>query len=254
MVSVEDPRDIYNAEASQWNREEPLLLSDFSARPFLLELCEPLANAAVLDLGCGEGYVSREIMKRGARQTFGLDISEKMIAAAQSHQHNDRWNGLRFAVTDIRHFESLDTNLYDLVVAVFLFNYMTIEETRHVMKNIFAWLRPGGRLVFSVPHPVLPFLKKDRFPFYFEAQDGYFSGKDNRFPGEIWRRDRVAVTVQCVHKTIEDYFSCLKDAGFRLMPEVHELKITREHLKLDPDFFGPLDDLPLHLAVQVEKQ
>lgn len=254
MITVENPRDIYNAQASQWNREEPVLLSDYSARPFLLELCEPITNATVLDLGCGEGYVSRELMKRGARQTFGLDISEKMIAAAQSHQQHDRCNGLRFAVADLRNFESLDKNSYDLVTAVFLFNYMTLEETRRVMKNIFFWLRPGGRLVFSVPHPVLPFLKKDRFPFYFETQDGYFSAKDQRFPGEIWRRDGVAVNVQCVHKTIEDYFSCLKDAGFRLMPEVHELKITPEHLKLDPDFFGPLEDLPLHLAVQVEKQ
>ena len=254
MITVENPRDIYNAQVSQWNREEPVLLSDFSARPFLLELCEPIANAMVLDLGCGEGYVSRELMQRGARQTFGLDISEKMIAAAQSHQQKDRWNGLSFAVGDIRNFESLSKDLYDLVVAVFLFNYMTLEETRRVMKNIFSGLRPGGRLVFSVPHPALPFLKKDRFPFYFETQGGYFSGKDRRFPGEIWRRDGVAVTVQCVHKTIEDYFFCLKDAGFRLMPEVHELKITREHLELDPDFFGPLEDLPLHLAVQVEKQ
>ena len=254
MITVENPRDIYNAQASQWNREEPVLLSDFSARPFLLELCEPIANATVLDLGCGEGYVSRELMQRGARQTFGLDISEKMIAAAQSHQQKDRWNGLSFAVGDIRNFESLGKDLYDLVAAVFLFNYMTLEETRRVIKNIFSGLRPGGRLVFSVPHPALPFLKKDRFPFYFETQGGYFSGKDQRFPGEIWRRDGVAVTVQCVHKTIEDYFFCLKDAGFRLMPEVHELKITREHLELDPDFFGPLEDLPLHLAVQVEKQ
>ena len=119
MITVENPRDIYNAQASQWSREEPVLLSDFSARPFLLELCEPIANATVLDLGCGEGYVSRELMKRGARQTFGLDISEKMIATAQSHQQNDRWNGLRFAVADIRNFESLDKDLYDLVTAVF---------------------------------------------------------------------------------------------------------------------------------------
>ena len=255
MVNVaQDTREIYNAQASQWSREEPVLLSDYSARPFLLDMCEPIAGASILDLGCGEGYVSREMMKRGARRTFGIDISEKMIAAAREHQQSHPWNGLDYAVVDIRNFEAVGTDPYDLVMAVFLFNYMTLAETRQTMKQAFASLRPGGRLVFSVPHPVLPFLKKDRFPFYFETSDGYFSGKDNRFPGEIWRRDRIAVKVQCVHKTIEDYFCCLKEAGFRLMPDVHELKITSEHINLDPEFFGPLQDLPLHLAFQIEKQ
>ena len=70
----------------------------------------------------------------------------------------------------------------------------------------------------------------------------------------VWRRDRVPVRVQCVHKTIEDYFHCLKQAGFRLLPDVHELKITSDHVELDPEFFEPLLDLPLHLAFQIEKQ
>jgi hypothetical protein len=46
----------------------------------------------------------------------------------------------------------------------------------------------------------------------------------------------------------------LKQAGFRLLPDVHELKITNDHVELDPEFFEPLLDLPLHLAFQIEKQ
>ena len=59
MSVLNDTREIYNAQASQWSRDEPMLLSDYSARPFLLDLCEPIADATILDLGCGEGYVSR---------------------------------------------------------------------------------------------------------------------------------------------------------------------------------------------------
>ena len=32
------------------------------------------------------------------------------------------------------------------------------------------------------------------------------------------------------------------------MPHVEELHITADHVALDPDFFGPLVDLPLHVA------
>ena len=37
-------------------------------------------------------------------------------------------------------------------------------------------------------------------------------------------------------------------AGFTAMPHVEELHITADHVALDPDFFGPLVDLPLHVA------
>jgi len=90
-------------------------------------------------------------------------------------------------------------------------------------------------------------------PFYFKPEAGYFSGRDQLFPGEIWRRDRKAVAVQCVHKTMEDYFTSLRLATFTKMPEVYELKINQKHLELDPEFFTPLIDLPLHVAFKIQK-
>jgi hypothetical protein len=38
------------------------------------------------------------------------------------------------------------------------------------------------------------------------------------------------------------------------MPEVEELCVTGEMVSLDPGFFGPLLDQPLHLAFRVEKR
>lgn len=254
MTMTQDTREIYNDQAGQWTRDEPVLLSDYSARPFLLEMCEPIAGCNILDLGCGEGYVSRELMKRKAKRTLGIDISENMIESAKKQQLSEPYEGLEYSVADLRERENICFERFDLVVAVFLFNYMTLSETRRTLQGAFSVLESGGRLIFAVPHPALPFLKEDKFPFYFDATGGYFSGRNHRFPGEIWRRDGVPVKVQCVHKTIEDYFRCLKHAGFRLMPDVHELKITEEHVKQDPKFFGPLLDLPLHLAFEIEKQ
>ncbi len=40
-------------------------VSDYSARPFVIDLCEPIVNKNILDLGCGEGYVGRELINRG---------------------------------------------------------------------------------------------------------------------------------------------------------------------------------------------
>jgi len=247
-------KDLYNSQASDWARNEPILLSDYSARPFVIDLCEPTIGKRILDIGCGEGYVGRKIAIAGAKHVHGIDISEKMIEAAIANQVNSGLENLSYEVQDIRNAELTAVESYDIVLGMFLFNYLSVEDTHLVMKKAFDVIKPGGYFIFSVPHPFLAFLKKDKYPFYFEAQNGYFSGRNILFPGEIWRRDGVSVNVQCIHKTFEDYFKGLNDSGFTTMAEVYELKITEEQFKLDPAFFGPLMDYPLHVAFKIKKQ
>lgn len=244
---------IYDDAAGDWQRRGPVLLSDFTARPFLLDWCEPLENADVLDLGCGEGYVARQLAKRGATKVLGIDVSREMVERARDAALESGDSNAEFIVGDASKFDELPENAFDLVVAVFLFNYVTTDEMGRIMKNVARALRPGGRFVFSVPHPSLPFLCRKAPPFYFEPNGAnYFDGRDATFEGEIWRRDGKSVPVRCVHKTQKDYFVALRAAGFDSMPEVEELHVTDEHVKFDPTFFTPLIGLPLHQAFRVE--
>jgi len=49
-------------------------------------MCEELVKGAtVLDVGCGEGYVSRNLKSMGAKKIVGVDISEHMIDCANAH-------------------------------------------------------------------------------------------------------------------------------------------------------------------------
>ena len=246
-------RSLYDGASRSWKRSDPVLLSDYTARPFLLDWCEPVEAETVLDLGCGEGYFARKLAQRGAGQIDGLDLSSEMIARAQE-QEAAQPLGIRYAVGDALHLERFEAASFDLVVAVFLFNYLDREATAATLAEIFRVLRPGGRLVFAVPHPSLPFMRAEEPPFYFSRRNaGYFSGRDQNFEGRIDRRDGVSVRVRCVHKTLADYFRALRAAGFQSMPEVEELWATPEILAVDPDFFGPLDDQPLHLAFRLQK-
>jgi len=244
-------KNLYNGTASQWIRGEPTSLSDFTARPFVLKLCEPVAGLRVLDLGCGEGYCSRELRQRGAAQIYGVDLSEAMIAGAKLQELKDPL-GIQYELgcaTDLKQFGDRE---FDLVIAVFLFNYLTTAQTQQCMTEVARVLRPGGRFVFSVPHPFFPYMRSAAYPFYFEVEGkGYFSKRDRQFPGRIWKRDGSWLDVQLVHKTLEDYFDALKNAGFNTMPTLRELRVTPEHIALDESFFGSLIDLPLHLAIQV---
>lgn len=252
MNSENNTKSLYDGQANHWQRTGPVLLSDYSARPFVMNLCEPLQGNTLLDIGCGEGYVGRELLKRGAAHIHGIDISDAMIAKAEEEKHKQDISNASYEVRDIRDLRDGEFQV-TTVLAMFLFNYLNANDTAEVMKKAYSQIKPGGHFIFSVPHPSIAFLKQDKFPFYFEKKGGYFSGRNVLFPGEIWRRDGISVGVQSVHKTFEDYFTAMRIAGFTSMPEVYELHITDEHVKLDPAFFTPLIDLPLHIAFKVKK-
>lgn len=253
LTNTDSTRDLYNHSASNWIRKEPSSLSDFTARPAILTLCEPVAGLRVLDLGCGEGYCSRELRRRGAEHVVGIDLSEGMIAAAQSQNAEDNL-GIHYEAGCATNLSQFDDGAFDLVVAVFLFNYLTIAQTQQCMAEVARILRPNGRFIFSIPHPAFPYMRQAEYPFYFQVEEtGYFSQRDQQFSGRIWKRDGSWLDVQLVHKTLEDYFNALKAAGFNTMPTLQELRVLPEHVALDASFFQPLVDYPLHLAVQVSR-
>ena len=246
-----DTRALYDQTAVNWSRHRPSSLSDYTARPQVMALCEPLAGKQVLDLGCGEGYCSRMLRQRGA-EVVGLDISERMVELARQSEREQPL-GIRYDTADAASADLGDASV-DLVVAVFLFNYLGVEQMRQTMTNVHRMLRPGGSFVFAVPHPAFAFMRQPAPPFYFDiGSAGYFSARNSTFGGRIWKIDGSALDVQLVHKTFEDYFDGLRRAGFAAMPIVTELRVTDDMVAIDPNFFGPLIDLPLHLALKVAR-
>ena len=240
---------MYNGHADLWVRKAPILLSDYSARPRVLKMCGDVQGLRVLDLGCGEGYVGRQIALGGASSVTGYDVSGAMIAGANQTASSMGLGHLTYHESDLRlaDFGDPDTPV-DLVIAVFLFNYMDTASMTRILRRVRQVLQPDGKFIFTVPHPMLPWIKSAERPFYMKPKGGYLSAVDVPFPGRIWRRDGESVEVQAVHKTFTTYFQALSEAGFTKMPLVEELHIAAEHVEMDPDFFGTLIDLPLHVA------
>jgi SAM-dependent methyltransferase len=252
-LNVEATEALYDRTAHRWVRRQPSSLSDFTAREPVIELCEPIAGASVLDVGCGEGYCARELRRRGAGIVDGIDISAHMIGAAK-HQDETEPLGINYHHGDATDLSRFADESRDLAIAMFLFNYLDVAGTRACMAEVYRTLKPGGRFVFAVPHPCFPFMRPPGPPFFFRVGGaGYFSARDARFSGRIWKIDGTHLDVQLSHKTLEDYFQALSAAGFRGMPMLRELRVTAAHVEYDPAFFGPLVDTPLHLCFVVQK-
>lgn len=247
-----DTETIYNANAEKWLRLAPSSLSDFTGRPALFDACGDLNNRSVLDIGCGEGYCARELKRLGAGDYLGIDLSSQMIDAAISQETKDQY-GIEYRACDVTQYTP--ERQFDICIAVFLFNYLRVEQMHSTFSMVFDALNVGGEFIFTVPHPFFPFVRPGKSPpFYFSSNGkNYFADVDEKFEGEIWKRNGEPLHVQCVHKTFTDYFEGLQQAGFHHMPEVRELTVTQELVEMDRDFFSPLLNEPLHLLFKVRK-
>lgn len=113
-----------------------------------------ISGLRVLDLACGTGRYTRLLRQQGAATVLGVDISDGMIAAAREAGDGD---GLEFRVSDCSKVEVQTTGGgklggFDMVFAGWLFNYAANEtELRPMWENVFANLKPGGRMVAVIP-------------------------------------------------------------------------------------------------------
>jgi SAM-dependent methyltransferase len=250
-------RELYDQSASQWSRNQHVLLSDFTARTQVLEAVGDVAGMHLWDLGCGEGYVGRQLAKGNPRRIDGFDHSAEMITAARQQANElaaEQGGPLHYAIANLAEYDQLPRGNCDGAVAVFLFNYLSIQAMEQVLSRCHKAIRPGGFFVFTVPHPALAFSRKKEPPFYLDPGDHtYLGSSDALFEGRIWRRDGVSNPVRSIHKTFADYFDSLRNSGWSQLPTIIELGVKPEHLSLDPNFFTPLVGCPLHLLFRLRR-
>lgn len=194
-------------ESSLWH----LLLERFQ-----LLLGSRLPGARVCDIACGEGYVSRFLARSGAGEVVGVDISAKLIEAAEK-RHN--LANLSHQVEDAHHLRSLVDNHFDIAVSQMAM--MDIPDFQSMFRAVHRVLRPGGLFAFSLLHPCFesPYLLPDEVPFV-EDEAGNLLACVVRWYGSEghWQSggDGVRGHMGAYHRMLSTYINGLLRAGFRL--------------------------------------
>jgi trans-aconitate methyltransferase len=101
----------------------------------LVALLQPQAGDRILDLGCGDGFLTRQIAESGAT-LVGVDSSPQMIAAAL-----ERGVDARFASGEALSFDQE----FDAVFSNAALHWMTDQNP--VLAGVHRALKPGGRFV-----------------------------------------------------------------------------------------------------------
>jgi SAM-dependent methyltransferase len=98
-----------------------------------LDLLDPQPSERILDVGCGEGTLTKEIVERGAT-VLGIDNSPEMIAAARAAGID----AVQLAAEDMQFFGEFDAAFSNATLHWVL-------EKEQAARAIFRALRPGGR-------------------------------------------------------------------------------------------------------------
>lgn len=169
-----------------------------------------LQGLRVLDLGCGFGYFAREARARGAAQVTGVDLSERMLAAARAATHDD---GILFVHAALEEYAP-QAAAFDLVVSSLALHY--VADYRALVRKVAACLADGGRFAFSVEHPI--FTAHGSADWYYGAQGERLHWPVDRYRDEGERRTSWFIDgVVKYHRTIETYVNALVQAGLCLV-------------------------------------
>ena len=150
-----------------------------------------------LDVGCGEGRVTRELRRRG-HEALGVDVSAPLVELARAR---DAEGDYRVAAAEQLPFAAAS---FDLVVA---FNVlMNVDEPPRAIEEAARVLGSGGRLCASIVHPIAS---------SGEWQDDAFFVYE--YLVERAHEQRVGDLVFAnVHVPLQKWFGWLEDAAFRV--------------------------------------
>ncbi|MGV3525676.1 MAG: class I SAM-dependent methyltransferase [Candidatus Sericytochromatia bacterium] len=222
-------------------RQQATSANDTLELPIFQSLLPPVDNLDVIDLGCGDAALARELFAQGLRSYLGVDGSHRMIELAQQVTAGTP------ARLEQDYLETWDAapECCDLILSRLAFHY--VEDPAPVFARMARALRPGGHVVLSVEHPVITShqvsMKQGA-----NRQDWVV---DRYFETGMRKVSWLGGEVLKYHRTVEDYFTGLQDAGL----VVESLRESRPNPKLfkDKRLLEKRSRVPLFLFLRARK-
>ncbi len=224
--------------------------------PNLLRLVEPRKNEVVLDLGCGPGFFSGEIAKKGTK-VMGIDSSKTLIARAQKD-----YPGINFRAANAERMEFFADRSIDKIFSVLAIQNM--DSLHKVFGECARLLKPAGKLTLVLNHPAFRVPKRsswgwdDATKTQYRRVDGYLSESKEKISmhpstssGQVPEPGEYTISF---HRPLQVYFKNLRNNGFA----VTTLEEWESNKKSEPGPRSKAEDLarkeiPLFLLLEATK-
>jgi 2-polyprenyl-3-methyl-5-hydroxy-6-metoxy-1,4-benzoquinol methylase len=186
----------YDSSDVHWETEGSL--HSPNRRLFLEYLRPPLSEVAgkrVIDIGCGQGWLSTEVIRSGGRP-LGIDPSVRCLSTARFLNPD-----LELRQESLQSFHTIER--FDTAFMIMVENFL---EVRTIFTKVRQLLQPGGQFILIVAD--------------FERS---IKGLDHKVEYEVVSEDAVALRVECpdrfgvlcdIHHPLASYIQVAGDTGF----------------------------------------
>lgn len=149
----------WNKNAEEWInviKEGQIASREFTNPAILITILDH-PGERVLDLGCGEGWLTRELSKKG-KSAVGVDGTQALIQTARKLGSEHYYH---LTYEDIIATKKIPETPYDLVV----FNFCLYQksQTSLLLREVKKALNERGQIIIQTLHPY--FLKANKLPY-----------------------------------------------------------------------------------------
>jgi SAM-dependent methyltransferase len=218
-------RDHWEREAENWIAWARTLGHDAyeGYAPTFFDEIVPSPLGRTLEIGCGEGRVTRDLIHRG-HHMVSVDASATLIAAARRADELGR-----YVRCDAAYLPFADTS-FELVVAYNVL--MDLDDLGRAVREAARVLVGGGRLAVCVTHPLA-----DAGRFEHRSADAPFriegSYLQPRRLTETFDRAGLSMTFDGMAYPLESYARAFEDAGL-LIETIREPAVREQAIERDP--------------------
>jgi len=196
--------------------DELTVMGDFLGRIPAIKLLNPQPGEKILDAGCGNGFIARRLVQRGAH-VWGCDRDELMLSRAIETE-NSQPLGIQYGLADITQLPYAD-NSFQAIACIAVLIMSTPSECRQFLAEAWRKLAIGGRLVVSIMHPYLyqansPNRKGKSSWGHYKPLDNLPMNQSQRFR-EVYRNNKGEISDCPVWYHPEDFiWQSILEAGF----------------------------------------
>lgn len=184
--------------------------------PGALKLLDLKEGSKLLDIGCGQGVLSRHIPDKMI-DYVGIDFSPSLIKSARRASPIKKF---QFHTADA--CKPLPIKDTDFTHAAIILALQNMEDPLCVIQNAAKHLKPGGKLLIALNHPCFRIPRQSSWQIdeskkmQYRRVDRYFTPMKIPLQAEP-SKGAASVQTLSYHHPLSSYTAWLKEAGFKII-------------------------------------
>lgn len=171
----DDIQNSWEKNAEKWIKtiDEELISSRKFTNPAIIHMILKSSPTTLLDVGCGEGWLTRIMTEEGIRAT-GIDASNLLVKNAKK---KGKGNYFRMSYEEIINGQAIENGRFSTIA--FNFSLFLKDDTEALLKKIKEHLQANGNIFIQTVHPF--FLVTQNLPYKSQWMNNSWEGLKGDF-------------------------------------------------------------------------